>query len=135
MKPFVLVSGGFDPLHVGHVRLIRAAAERGFVVVALNSDAWLVRKKGFVFMPWAERGEILRSVHGVARVVEVEDSDGTVAQAILTVLPNYFANGGDRGFPNKAEAAACKRVGAEQLFNVGGAKVQSSSRLLAAVPR
>lgn len=129
----VLISGGFDPLHVGHVRLIRAAAERGGVVVALNSDAWLVRKKGYAFMPWVERAEILRGVKGVSRVVAVDDSDGTVAEAIVKVWPNYFANGGDRLGENAKESAACARVGAKRLSNVGGGKVQSSSFLVGRV--
>lgn len=126
----VLVSGGFDPLHVGHVRMIEAARSYGRVEVALNSDDWLARKKGYVFMPWVERAEILCALGAVSRVVPVDDSDGTVAAAILELWPQYFANGGDRGEPNPREAEACARRGCVMLFGVGGGKVQSSSELV-----
>jgi D-beta-D-heptose 7-phosphate kinase/D-beta-D-heptose 1-phosphate adenosyltransferase len=100
------------------------------VYVALNSDAWLVRKKGFCFMPWEERAAILRAMRFVSRVVSVDDDNGSVASAIFYVQPDYFANGGDRTEPNLYEAAACKRVGCKELFGIGGAKVQSSSALV-----
>ena len=64
----VVVSGGFDPVHIGHVRLILAAAEYGDVIVVANSDSWLYRKKGFVFMTWEQRKEILEALKGVVRV-------------------------------------------------------------------
>lgn len=126
----VLVSGGFDPLHKGHVRLIEGAAQAGTVVVALNSDAWLMKKKGYVFMPWAERREILMALRNVSEVVAVNDQDGSVAAAIREVKPKLFANGGDRTEPNIYELAACKSVGARMLINIGGGKVQSSSALV-----
>ena len=78
----VMVSGGFDPIHIGHIRMIRAAAEFGPVVVVANSDDWLMRKKGYVFMPWSERAEILESIKGVSYVVPVDDADDTVCAAI-----------------------------------------------------
>ena len=121
----VLVSGGFDPLHVGHVRLIADAARYGEVVVALNSDAWLKRKKGYVFMPWAERREILRALH--VRVVPVDDASGTVCEALERIHPVYFGNGGDRTIGEAREHAVCLRLGIEELFGLGGKKVQSSS--------
>lgn len=130
--PVVLVSGGFDPLHKGHVRLIEAAACLGTVVVALNSDAWLLKKKGYVFMPWTERREVLLALRNVTEVVAVNDQDGSVAAAIREVKPQFFANGGDRSEPNLYEAAACRSVGATALFDIGGGKVQSSSALVAA---
>ena len=61
-KPTVMVSGGFDPVHAGHIRMIRHAAEFGDVIVIANSDDWLFRKKGFVFMEWPRRVEILNAI-------------------------------------------------------------------------
>jgi len=55
----IMVSGGFDPLHIGHLRMIKEAAKYGKVIVVANSDAWLLRKKGYIFMPWEERKEII----------------------------------------------------------------------------
>jgi len=60
-RPTVMVSGGFDPVHAGHIRLIRAASQHGDVIVIANSDEWLFRKKGFVFMDFDSRAEIKRS--------------------------------------------------------------------------
>ena len=128
----VLVTGGFDPLHVGHLRMIRDAAAFGRVVVGLNSDAWLVRKKGYAFMPWEERREILEAVAGVVIVLPFDDSDGTVCDLLSRLQPHYFANGGDRVEPNEAEHALCVKIGITELFEVGGHKVQSSSALVRA---
>lgn len=127
----VLVSGGFDPLHVGHKRMIEAAGRFGRVVVALNSDDWLLRKKGYVFMPWGERAELVAALKGVHRVVPVDDREGHVGMALLELKPDYFANGGDRVAPNEWEHQACLTLGIEELFNVGGPKIQSSSSLVA----
>lgn len=125
----ILLSGGFDPLHVGHVRMIRAAkALRCDVVIALNSDEWLSWKKGFVFMPWEERAEILRALH--VRVTHVDDRDGTVCEALERVNPAYFGNGGDRTSANPKEHKVCKELGIKEIFGLGGSKVQSSSRLV-----
>lgn len=132
---FIAVSGGFDPIHVGHVRMILEAAEVGKVIVILNSDAWLMRKKGYVFMPWEERAEIIKSIRGVHSVVEVNDDDGTVCKALEEWRPHYFANGGDRKEDNTPENDVCERLGIEQLFNVGGGKIQSSSWLVNKVPK
>lgn len=102
--------------------------------MALNSDAWLKRKKGYVFMPWQERAEILRAIlrglaHG-GEVVEVDDASGNVSKAIVSVRPTYFANGGDRTAPNDIEHWFCEKIGVKELFDVGGGKVQSSSWLV-----
>lgn len=77
----IMVSGGFDPLHVGHVRMIKEAAQWGDVIVVINSDDWLIRKKGYVFMNWRERAEIMASIEGVTEVSGVDDADGTVCYA------------------------------------------------------
>lgn len=126
----VMVSGGFDPLHVGHLRMIRHAAAWGRVAVALNSDAWLVRKKGYAFMPWAERAEIIEAIPQVAIACAFDDADGTVCDALRRLRPHYFANGGDRVEPESREHALCVELGIQELWGVGGAKVQSSSDMV-----
>jgi len=126
----VCVSGGFDPIHKGHVRMILEAAQFGDVVVIANSDDWLIRKKGKFFMSWEERAEILSSIKGVVKVVPVDDTDGTVCEALRRIKPTYFANGGDRKDYNTPEGEVCKELGITLLWGIGGDKIQSSSWLL-----
>lgn len=129
-KPTVLVSGGFDPVHVGHIRMIREAAKFGDVIVIANSDEWLHRKKGFNFMDFKSRHEVLDSIKGVILVDSVNDTDGTVCDALKRHVPTYFANGGDRGKDNTPEVLLCKELGIKLLWGIGGdEKVESSSRL------
>jgi len=133
-RPTVMVSGGFDPVHAGHIRMIRAAAAYGDVIVIANSDDWLFRKKGFVFMEYARRVEILNAIKGVVLVDSVDDTDGTVCKAIKRIKPTYFANGGDRGRSNTPEQSVCEQIGVELLWGIGGEeKLQSSSSLTKAV--
>lgn len=117
------------------MRLIESAADYGRVWVALNSDEWLYRKKGYYFMTWAARAAILLSMRDVAQVVPVDDSDGTVCEALRRIQPNIFVNGGDRVEPNQAEAAICLRYGIRQVFKAGGVKTESSSELIKRVLR
>jgi len=126
----VMVSGGFDPIHVGHVRLIREAAQYGNVIVVANSDDWLFRKKGYNFMGFNERKEILMAIKGVVDVIPVDDNDGTVCEALRHIQPTYFANGGDRTSNNTPEKAVCEELEIVMLWNVGGQKIQSSSELV-----
>jgi D-beta-D-heptose 7-phosphate kinase/D-beta-D-heptose 1-phosphate adenosyltransferase len=104
------------------------------VIVVANSDDWLFRKKGYIFMPWEERAEIIRAMRGVKDVVKVDDSDGTVCDAIRRVMPDFFANGGDRKTDNTPEKEVCRELGVEMLWNIGGEKIQSSSELVENVP-
>jgi len=130
-KPTVMVSGGFDPVHVGHIRLILDAAKFGDVIVIANSDQWLYRKKGFVFMTFDQRKEILDAIKGVVLVDSVNDTDGTVCEAIRRHNPTYFANGGDRKKTNTPEVDVCNELGIELLWGVGGnSKSESSSDLV-----
>tara|TARA_B100000131_G_scaffold299263_1_gene319541 strand:+ start:4416 stop:4922 length:507 start_codon:yes stop_codon:yes gene_type:complete len=126
-KKTVMVSGGFDPVHAGHIRLIRAAAEYGDVIVIANSDDWLFRKKGFVFMTFSQRAEILNAIKGVVLVDSVNDGDDTVCEAIQRHRPDYFANGGDRGRTNTPEQQVCEDLGVQLLWSVGGDKKLASS--------
>jgi len=130
-RPTVMVSGGFDPVHVGHIRLILDAAKFGDVIVVANSDQWLYRKKGFVFMTFDQRKEILDSIKGVVLVDSVNDTDGTVCEAIRRIEPDFFANGGDRKKTNTPEVDVCNELGIELLWGVGGSsKSESSSDLV-----
>jgi D-beta-D-heptose 7-phosphate kinase/D-beta-D-heptose 1-phosphate adenosyltransferase len=130
MMPTVMVSGGFDPVHAGHIRMIRHAAQYGDVIVIANSDDWLYRKKGFVFMEYERRIEILNAIKGVVLVDSVDDSDGTVCEAIRRLKPTFFANGGDRGRSNTPEQAVCDELGVKLLWKIGGEeKLDSSSDL------
>lgn len=130
-RKIVAVSGGFDPVHIGHVRMIKEASEQGDVLVIINSDDWLMRKKGYVFMPWKERAEIMANIKGVVMVTSVDDSDGTVCEALVRCKPHAFANGGDRKEKNTPEMDLCEHIGIEMLWQVGGGdKPQSSSWLV-----
>lgn len=135
----IAVSGGFDPLHIGHVRMIQAAAQMGNVLVIVNNDHWLRTKKGFVFMPEAERLEIVGAIQGVALAVLTEhapdDPDRSVCRMLRRYRPNVFCNGGDRGVTNTPEIALCRELAIDMHWAVGGAKVQSSSALVAHVPK
>ena len=127
----VAVSGGFDPIHVGHVRMIQAASQMGDVIVIANSDAWLLRKKGYVFMPYEERQELLYALKGVVDVFEGDDNDDTVCKNLEKIKPDIFANGGDRKEGNVPEYDLCANLGIKMEFGVGGNdKPQSSSWLV-----
>jgi len=130
-RKVVAISGGFDPVHVGHVRMIAAAAKLGDVIVIANSDEWLVRKKGYMFMPYEERQEILYNFKGVIDVVEASDDDGSVCKTLEKIKPDIFANGGDRKSDNVPEVALCNELDIELIWNIGGEKIQSSSELVA----
>ncbi len=146
-KTVVAVSGGFDPIHVGHVRLFEHARALGDeLVVILNNDHWLRKKKHHVFMPERERKEVIEALRPVDRVVLTKhgpDPKGpkamSVSRELRALRPDIFANGGDRNKKNAANPASslywdidtCKKYGIKMVFNVGiGGKVQSSSWLL-----
>lgn len=126
----ICISGGFDPVHVGHLRMMQEASRYGEVVVIVNSDKWLMRKKGYIFMPFRERCEIIEGFACVTTTTYVNDSDNTVCEALKRLKPDYFANGGDRKTDNTPEMDVCEELGIEMLWGVGGGKVQSSSTLV-----
>jgi len=132
-KVVVAVCGGFDPIHVGHIRHLRDAKRLGdILVVMLNDDDWLMKKKDYVFMSFEERKEIIESIRYVDKVVPVIDTDGSVAKTLEKLKPDVFAKGGDRKMDNipKSEIDVCKRLRIKMVFGVGGRKVQSSSWLV-----
>jgi len=126
----IALSGGFDPIHKGHVNMIEEAAQYGRVHVYLNTDEWLKKKKGYILMPWEDRARILMAIKGVELVIPVIDKDNTVCETIRKFKPDIFANGGDRQSGNTPEVRVCVELGIDMLFNVGGEKVESSSRLI-----
>lgn len=136
-KKIVCTSGGFDPLHVGHVRCIResstiALSYNAVLVVIVNSDDFLMRKKGFVFMPLSERMEIINGIKGVDYVVLWDDGTQLVSGALELLTPIIFTKGGDRSDPASVpEFDTCQRIGCHIMFGVGGRdKIQSSSDLV-----
>ena len=135
----VLVTGGFDPLHSGHISLLKSAkqiAPMSALAVGLNSDYWLTKKKGQPFLPLEERITIVRSLEMVDNVLEFSDSDGSAIEAIEQCLQIYdkviFANGGDRHNENTPEFERFKNDDRVVFrWAVGGlGKVQSSSWIL-----
>lgn len=137
MNKIVLVTGGFDPIHSGHIEYLKAAKKLGDVlVVGLNSDDWLTRKKGAAFMPYFERSTVLRNIVGVDYVIDFDDSDGSAKHAIWMVRQSYprdkiiFANGGDRTNDNIPEMDI-EDNNVQFAFGVGGFnKANSSSWIL-----
>ena len=131
----VCVAGAFDPVHIGHLHHLRAAKSLGDrLVVLLNPDCDMISKKGFAFLPFAERREILREMRCVDEVVEITDGDGTCAQTLAKVRPHIFAKGGDRTETNMppGELEVCENLHIKIVYGVGGGKVQSSSELVRA---
>lgn len=129
MKESLLValSGGFDPLHAGHLEMINNAAKIGNVVVILNTDEWLIRKKGFVFQSFQDRRAILINLVGVTYISKAKDKNNTVEETLRDLRPDIFVNGGDRKEDNTPEMDVCKELGIEMRFNVGGGKLNHSS--------
>jgi cytidyltransferase-like protein len=123
----IVISGGFDPIHPGHIAMIEDASRYGEVHIVANSDAWLIRKKGFFFQPFKDRKKILEAY--TPHIYEVDDKDGTVCEALRRIKPDYFGNGGDRGEKNTPELDVCEELSIEPLFDIGGGKYSSSSEI------
>lgn len=135
-KRIVAVSGGFDPLHIGHIRLFQEAKQLGDkLLVILNNDHWLIAKKGFVFMPQEERKEVIEAISVVDSVMltkhDLSRQDMSVCPELEEFRPDIFVNGGDRSKENIPEVNTCLKLGCKMVFNIGkGGKAQSSSWLL-----
>lgn len=133
MKTIVICTGGYDPVHGGHIAYFEAAKTLGDVlVVGLNSDAWLTRKKGRPFMSWADRAAVIKSMRCVDSVIGFDDTDNSARDAIKRVRSKYpnakiiFANGGDRTSVNIPEMDIVDD-NLEFAFGVGGTDKKNSS--------
>jgi len=129
----VAVSGGFDPVHIGHIRSIKEAKKLGDkLMIILTRDDQLIIKKGYYFMPYEERKEILGRIEGVDRVVPNIDSDITSNESLEYYRPDIFAKGGDRTEDNmpEIEKDICAKIGCKIVYGIGGEKIQSSSYLV-----
>ncbi|MDR2192607.1 MAG: adenylyltransferase/cytidyltransferase family protein [Endomicrobium sp.] len=137
-ETYYIVSGGFDPIHEGHINLIKAASQKSDgVIILLNSDDWLIRKKGKNFMSAKTRKIICENIKSVVDVLEFDDRDNSACDGIIKVRKKYpdavlvIANGGDRTKDNIPEIPVCKEQNVVLEFAVGGAdKANSSSQIL-----
>ena len=143
-KKIVMVSGGFDPVHIGHVRLFNEAKKLGDeLVVFINNDNWLKAKKGYTFMSEKDRKEIIESFQAVDRAIischKKNTKDMSVCRGLIEIRPHIFANGGDRDEKDANDPASSfykekkihKKLGINLVYNVGhGGKVRSSSELV-----
>ncbi|MFA6177370.1 MAG: adenylyltransferase/cytidyltransferase family protein [Candidatus Paceibacterota bacterium] len=142
-KKIVMVSGGFDPVHIGHVRMFNEAKKLGDeLVVVMNNDNWLNFKKGYAFMPEQERKEIIEAIGAVDKVVLTRHSKNTkdisICEELRKIKPHIFANGGDRkpDWDPVPEVAVCEELGIKMVYNIGhGGKVRSSSDLVKQVQK
>ena len=139
MKKVIITSGFFNPLHIGHINLIREAKELGdFLVVIVNNDNQVKIKGSVPFMPEQERIEIIKALRYADDVILAIDKDRTVAKSLISIAKKYpdamlfFAKGGDRNSGNipESETKACKDFNITVINEVGGGKVQSSSWLI-----
>lgn len=133
MTTIVVVSGGFDPVHSGHIKLIKEARKLGdMLIVGINSDEWLARKKGRAFMPWQERLCVLNNLSCVDEVYTFDDNDGTACHLLEQVRAHYptatiiFANGGDRTDKNIPEMSF-QDSNIKFMFGIGGFDKSNSS--------
>ncbi len=135
----MILSGGFDPLHLGHVRMIQAArAQAALVVVGLNSDSWVTARKGACTLPLEDRCEVLAAIRGVTSAVRFDDRDGTATDLLRRVRavsgPDSkiaFGNGGPRTEQDVPEVESCRELGIDLVWNVGGAEDLERHRPLA----
>lgn len=142
MGNIIIASGGFDPIHMGHIKYLKEAKELGDeLIVILNTDEFLIRKKGYVFMELKEREEVLSSLKMVNKVIISKDEDQSVCKTlefIYNLFPGnkfIFVNGGDRTSDNIPEKEICNNLGIFMAFGVGGYdKIQSSSELIKKCP-
>ena len=133
-----LVTGGFDPLHSGHIDYFMSAKNEGdLLLVGINSDEWLERKKGKYFLDYKERATVIKALYMVNDIIDFDDSDDTAIDAIKKTKELYpddqvvFCNGGDRGEINTPEYNIFINDNDVSFkFNIGGYKRNSSSKIL-----
>lgn len=131
-KTIVAVSGYFNPLHIGHVRMIQAAKKLGdYLVVIVNNDDQVKLKGSVPFMSEQDRCEIIAALKDVDEVFLSIDRDRSVCESLKKIKPNIFANGGDRNKSNIPEDKVCADLSIKMIDNVGeGGKIRASSELI-----
>jgi cytidyltransferase-like protein len=128
----ILVSGAFNPLHFGHLLLLRDASKYGKVIVALNSDEWVIKNKGYLLFDFETRKSLLEECQHVSEVIPFDDEDGDVVYALFEVRPTYFGNGGSAtslSLP-KEELQVCGYLGIEPVFNLGDTAKDIDNKML-----
>jgi cytidyltransferase-like protein len=130
----IVVSGGFDPLHSGHINMFKQANEFGSVWAIVNTDEWLQRKKGYNVLSYDERSLIVESNKYIDKVIKGMDDNDTVVKNLQYLYKDKvqfaFANGGDRIPTSTPEMAYCLEHNIPMLFNIGGTKTKSSSKIV-----
>ena len=120
-RPTILISGAFNPLHLGHLLLLKHASSYGDIIIALNSDEWVTKNKGYLLFDFEIRKMSLEDVPYVKEVIEFDDSDGTVCEALKKVKPTFFGNGGtakNTTIPEQ-ELSVCEEMDIIPIFSLG----------------
>jgi len=133
----ILVSGAFNPLHFGHLLLIRDASKYGKVIVALNSDEWIIKNKGYLLFDFETRKSLLEECEYVSKVISFDDSDGDAVYALFEIRPTYFGNGGSAtGYSlPEVEMRVCEYLGIEPVFNLGDTVKNIDDNILVSAQR
>ena len=134
-RTIAIVSGGFDPIHPGHIMMMEECKKfSDYLIVGLNSDVWLTRKKGNFFMDMKHRSYVVSRLKVVDETMEFNDNDNSASDLLKKVVEKYpgtkvvFANGGDRSDPSKVrELEIAEKLKIELKFGVGGSHKESSS--------
>jgi len=129
-----MVSGGFDPLHSGHLIHFKEAKKLGDkLIVVIDGDSYLINKKGKIFMPIEDRVAIIKELRCVDEVIALEKNKSNISEIILKIKPDILAKGGDivnLDQFSKEEVEACKKINCKIVFGIGGKKIRASSELL-----
>lgn len=133
----ILVSGAFNPLHFGHLLLLKEASKYGKVIVALNSDEWVMKNKGHLLFDFETRKSLLEECEYVSEVIPFDDSEGDAVYALFEVKPTYFGNGGSAtslSLP-KEEMQVCGYLGIEPVFDLGDTSKDIDNNMLVAAQK
>ena len=133
----ILISGAFNPLHFGHLLLLKDASNYGKVIVALNSDEWVMKNKGHLLFDFETRKSLLEECEYVSEVISFDDSDGDAVYALFEVRPTYFGNGGSAtslSLP-KEEVQVCGYLGIEPVFDLGDTSKNIDNDMLVAAQK